>query len=49
VRLLAEKLVELQIVPAVSPMTVHNTLKKTGFNLTGANTGRSRRIRTRRS
>ena len=49
VRLLAEKLVELRIVPAVSPMTVHNTLKKTGFNLTGANTGKSRRIKTRRS
>jgi hypothetical protein len=49
VRLLAEKLVELQIVSAVSPMTVHNTLKKTSFNLTGANTGKSRRTRTRRS
>jgi len=28
VRLLAEKMVELQIVPSVSPMTVCNTLKK---------------------
>ena len=49
VRLLAEKLVELHIVPAVSPMTVYNTLKKTNFNLTEANTGKSRRIKTRRS
>jgi hypothetical protein len=34
VRLLAEKLVELSIVPSVSVMTVHNTLKKTNFVLT---------------
>ena len=32
IRLLAEKLVELQIVPSVSAMTVCNTLKKTNFN-----------------
>jgi len=49
VRLLAEKLVELKIVPYVSPMTVCNTLKKTSFSLTSANTGRSRRITTRPS
>jgi len=49
VRLLAERLVELQIVPAVSPTTVQNTLKKTGFSLTAASTGRSRRTGTRRS
>jgi hypothetical protein len=34
VRLLAEKLVELSIVPSVSVMTVRNTLKKTNFVLT---------------
>jgi hypothetical protein len=34
VRLLAEKLVELSIVPSVSVMTEHNTLKKTNFVLT---------------
>ena len=34
VRLLAEKLVELAIVPSVSPMTVCNTLKKMNLNLT---------------
>lgn len=34
IRLLAEKVVELQIVPSVSPMTVCNTLKKTNFSLT---------------
>jgi hypothetical protein len=46
VRLLAEKMVELKIVPSVSPMTVCNTLKKMNLNLTKANTGRSRRIKT---
>jgi hypothetical protein len=49
VRLLAEKLVELKIVPSVSAMTVCNTLKKTSFSLTSANTGRSRRTTTRPS
>ena len=34
VRLLAEKMVELQIVPCVSPMTVCNTLKKMNLSLT---------------
>ena len=34
VRLLAEKMVELQIVPSVSPMTVCNTLKKINLSLT---------------
>jgi hypothetical protein len=34
VRLLAEKLVELAIVPAVSVMTAHNTLKKMNLRLT---------------
>lgn len=42
VRLLAEKMVELQIVPSVSPMTVCNTLKKMNLSLTKANTGRYR-------
>jgi len=34
VRLLAEKMVELKIVPSVSPMTVCNTLKKMNLSLT---------------
>lgn len=46
VRLLAEKMVELQIVPAVSAMTVCNTLKKMNFSLIGTNTGKFRRIKT---
>ncbi len=49
VRLLADKLVELNIVPAVSAMTVCNTLKKTNFSLTSASTGKFRRIKMRRS
>lgn len=49
IRLLAEKLVEMQIVPSVSAMTVCNTLKKTTFDLTCANTGRSRRTAMRSS
>ena len=34
IRLLAEKMVELKIVPSVSPMTVCNTLKKMHLSLT---------------
>ncbi len=34
VRLLAEKIVELNIAPSVSPMTVCNTLKKMNLSLT---------------
>ena len=34
VRLLAEQMVELQMVPSVSPMTVCNTLKKMSLSLT---------------
>ena len=49
VRLLAEKLVELKIVPSVSPMTVCNTLKKMNLNLTSADTRKYRRIKTPRS
>lgn len=48
VRLLAAKLVELQIVPSVSAMTVSNTLKKTSFNPTAANIGKSRPSKTPR-
>lgn len=48
-RLLAEKLVELKIVPTVSTMTVCNTLKKTNFNLIAASTGKSRPTRMRHS
>ncbi len=47
VRLLADKLVELKIVPAVSAMTVCNTLKKTNFSLTSANIGKSLPTTTR--
>lgn len=49
VRLLADKLVELAIVPTVSAMTVCNTLKKTNFSLTAASTGKSHLIRMHRS
>lgn len=49
VRLLAEKLVELNIVPSVSPMTVCNILKKTNLSLTAAGTGRFRRTKMRHS
>ena len=34
VRLLAEKMIELKMVPTVSPMTVCNTLKKLNLSLT---------------
>jgi len=43
VRLLADKVVELNLAPSVSHMTVQRTLKKTNLNLTSANTGISRR------
>jgi len=46
VRLLAEKLVELNIVQRVSPMTVCNTLKKMNLSLTKANTGKYRQTKT---
>ena len=45
VRLLSDKVVELKIAPTCSPMAVCRSLKKTGFSLTGANTGRFRRSR----
>lgn len=46
VRLLAEKMIELNIVPSVSPMTVCNTLKKMNLSLTKANTGKYRPTKT---
>ena len=46
VRLLSEKVVELKIAPTCSPMAVCRSLKKTNFSLTGANIGKSRRMKT---
>ena len=46
VRLLADKMVEMQYVDTVSPMTVHNTLKKTNFSLTAQSIGRFRQTAT---
>jgi len=46
VRLLAEKVVELNIAPSCSPMTVCRSLKKTNFSLTEASTGRFRQTKT---
>lgn len=43
VRLLADKVVELNIAPSVSHMTVQRTLKKMNLNLTSANIGKSHR------
>ena len=43
VRLLADKVVELEIAESVSHMTVQRILKKTNLNLTSASTGKSRR------
>lgn len=45
IRLLADKLVELEIVPKVSTMTVHNTLKKMNFSLIEASIGKSPRTK----
>jgi len=42
VRLLADKVVELNLVPSVSHMTVQRILKKMNVNLTSKNTGKSR-------
>ncbi len=47
IRLLADKLIELEIVPTVSVMTVCNTLKKMNLNLISANTGKSLRTKMR--
>ena len=43
VRLLADKVVELNIAPSVSHMTIQRALKKMNLNLTSANTGKSHR------
>lgn len=45
VRLLSEKVVELNIAPSCSPMAVCRSLKKTNFNLIGVSTGKSRRTK----
>lgn len=47
VRLLAEKVVELNIAPTCSSMAVCRSLKKTNCSLIGASTGKSRRTRMR--
>lgn len=49
VRLLADKVVELEIAESVSHMTIQRVLKKTNLNLTSASTGKSRRKGTPRS
>ena len=49
VRLLAEKAVELNLTPSVSPMTVQRILKKTNLSLISGNIGRSRQKRVPRS
>lgn len=49
VRLLSEKAVELGISLTCSPMAVCRTLKKTNFNLIGANAGKYRQIKTQPS
>jgi hypothetical protein len=46
VRLLARKIVELQIVPEASHMSVHRALKKTNCSLTEKSTGKFRQRRT---
>ena len=45
VRLLAEKAVELNLTPSVSPMTVQRILKKTNLNLISGNIGKYRQKR----
>jgi transposase len=47
-RLLAEKAVELDLTPSVSPMTIQRILKKTNLSLTSENTGKFRQRRTAR-
>ena len=41
VRLLAEKIVELEIAPEISPSSVQRALKKMNLSLTSGNTGKS--------
>ena len=45
-KMLSDKVVELQIVPHCSANTIHETLKKTNLSLIYANIGLSRRKRT---
>ena len=47
VRLLADKVVELNLAPSVSHMTVQRVLKKMNINLTSKNTGKSRQKEAR--
>ena len=49
VRLLAEKVVELQIVESISHTSVQRVLKKTNLSLISRNTGKSRQKRMRLS
>lgn len=49
IRLLAEKVVELDYTDFVSPMSIQRTLKKTNFSLTAANTGKFPQKEARRS
>jgi hypothetical protein len=49
VRLLAEKAIELNLAPTVSPMTVQRILKKTNLSLISGDTGKSRPRRVPRS
>jgi hypothetical protein len=46
VRLLAEKIVELQIVSEISHMSVHRALKKMNYSLTAKSTGKFHQKRT---
>jgi len=49
VRLLADKVVELNIAPSVSHMTIQRALKKMNLNLTSASTGKFHRRKARSS
>lgn len=49
VRLLADKVVELNIAPSVSHMTIQRSLKKMNLNLTSKSTGKYHRKRARPS
>ena len=48
VRLLADKVVELNIAPNISHMTIHRILKKTNYSLIAASTGKFRQNKTPR-
>ena len=49
IRLLAEKVIELNYADTVSLMSIQRTLKKTNFSLTAANTGKFPQKEARRS